>query len=104
MSSSVKTLPGHFSEFQGVIYLTPFHLLLNNLRPLKNGNFRSLRLSVRVQGRRSASGGSTTGIHVVFRGLEVESDLSACNAQAGEEIEQKVLFYKCLNIIIIISL
>ena len=49
MSSSVKTLPVIFRNFRGVTYLTPFHLLLNNLRPLKNGNFRSLRLSVRVQ-------------------------------------------------------
>ncbi len=29
---------------------------------------------VRDQGRRSASGGLTTGIHVVFRGLKFEPD------------------------------
>jgi len=25
LSSSVKTIPGHFSQFQGVTYLTPLH-------------------------------------------------------------------------------
>ena len=29
---------------------------------------------VRVQGRRSASGGSTTGIYRIFRGLKFEPD------------------------------
>jgi len=44
------------------------------LRHFQNVQFRSLRLSVQDQGRRSASGGLTTGIHVVFRGLKFEPD------------------------------
>jgi hypothetical protein len=47
---------------------------------------------VRDQGRRSASGGLTTGIHVVFRGLKFKPDLSACNAQADADIGQKGTF------------
>jgi hypothetical protein len=57
----------------------------NKMSQFQNVQFRSLRLSVQDQGRRSASGGLTTpvrsarptgqaGIHVVFRGLKFEHD------------------------------
>jgi len=43
---------------------------------------------VQVQERRSASGGLTTGIHVVFRGLKFEPDADIGQISADFEMER----------------